>query len=86
MYVYFLFLYFMKFFYALQVKVLGAFAMIDQGELDWKLIAINVNDKLADDLEDICDVDDHIIDGKNHIIITINSNSNIIHFVHYPMG
>lgn len=40
-----------------KVKVLGALAMIDDGELDWKLIAINVNDDLADDINDISDVD-----------------------------
>jgi inorganic pyrophosphatase len=29
------------------VKVLGAIAMIDSGETDWKLITINVDDKMA---------------------------------------
>jgi len=41
----------------LKVKVLGVFAMIDEGETDWKLIAIDVNDPLADNLNDIHDVD-----------------------------
>jgi len=40
-----------------QVKVLGVFAMIDEGETDWKVIAIDVNDPLADNLNDIHDVD-----------------------------
>jgi len=40
-----------------QVKVLGVFAMIDEGETDWKVIAIDVNDPLADNLNDIQDVD-----------------------------
>ena len=31
-----------------QVKVLGVLAMIDDGELDWKLIAIDVNDPLSE--------------------------------------
>ncbi|RLN98082.1 hypothetical protein BBJ28_00011628, partial [Nothophytophthora sp. Chile5] len=38
------------------VKVLGVLGMIDGGETDWKVIAINVNDPLAaqlDDLEDL---------------------------------
>ena len=29
------------------VKILGVLALIDQGETDWKLIAINVNDPEA---------------------------------------
>jgi len=40
-----------------QVKVLGVFAMIDEGETDWKVIAIDVNDPLAENLNDIHDVD-----------------------------
>ena len=33
-----------------QVKVLGILAMIDEGETDWKVIAIDVNDPLAKEL------------------------------------
>jgi inorganic pyrophosphatase len=40
-----------------EVKVLGVLAMIDDGELDWKLIAINVADPMAAQLHDIGDVD-----------------------------
>ena len=32
----------------IKVKVLGVLAMIDEGETDWKLIAINVEDPEAD--------------------------------------
>merc|ERR1719161_3108 len=39
------------------VKPLGALAMIDDGELDWKLLAINPADPLADKLNDISDVE-----------------------------
>lgn len=39
------------------VKVLGVLAMIDDGELDWKLIAINSQDAMAAELNDIGDVD-----------------------------
>jgi len=39
------------------VKVLGVLAMIDDGELDWKVIAISKNDKLASELNDIADVE-----------------------------
>lgn len=40
-----------------QVKVLGVLAMIDDGELDWKVIAINKDDALAAELSDIGDVE-----------------------------
>lgn len=39
------------------VKVLGALTMIDDGELDWKVIAISTNDPLAAELNDIQDVE-----------------------------
>lgn len=39
------------------VKVLGVLAMIDDGELDWKVIAINSEDPVASKLNDIEDVD-----------------------------
>uniref|UniRef100_A0A7S2JFP5 inorganic diphosphatase n=1 Tax=Zooxanthella nutricula TaxID=1333877 RepID=A0A7S2JFP5_9DINO len=35
------------------VKPLGILAMIDEGELDWKVIAIAINDPLADELDDL---------------------------------
>ncbi|AWU74355.1 uncharacterized protein C5L36_0A09450 [Pichia kudriavzevii] len=40
-----------------KVKILGCLAMIDDGELDWKLLAIDVKDKLSNDLHDISDLD-----------------------------
>lgn len=39
-----------------QVKVLGVMALIDEGETDWKVIAIDINDPLAEKLQDIGDV------------------------------
>lgn len=39
------------------VKVLGALAMLDGGELDWKVIAINRDDPLYHELNDISDVE-----------------------------
>ena len=39
------------------VKVLGALAMVDDGELDWKLLTINEMDPLYDQLNDISDVE-----------------------------
>jgi inorganic pyrophosphatase len=41
------------------VKPLGALAMIDDGELDWKLICIATDDPLAAKLDDIEDVYKH---------------------------
>ena len=39
------------------VKALGALSMIDDGELDWKLICVRVDDPLAASLHDIEDVE-----------------------------
>lgn len=49
----------------LQVKVLGCFALIDEGETDWKLIVIDVNDPLASQLNDIGDVE-RLLPGLLH--------------------
>lgn len=40
-----------------EAKVLGALALIDDGELDWKVIVIDTRDELAKDLNDIEDVE-----------------------------
>uniref|UniRef100_A0A665XF94 inorganic diphosphatase n=1 Tax=Echeneis naucrates TaxID=173247 RepID=A0A665XF94_ECHNA len=40
----------------IQVKVLGILAMIDEGEMDWKVIAINALDPAAKELNNIEDV------------------------------
>jgi inorganic pyrophosphatase len=40
-----------------KVKVLGAFAMIDDGELDWKVLVVSSEDKLAAQLNDVDDVE-----------------------------
>ena len=39
------------------VKALGALSMIDDGELDWKLICVRVDDPLAATLHDVDDVE-----------------------------
>ena len=39
--------------------------MVDEGELDWKIVAIDVNDKMASQMSDITDVDDHVISGTD---------------------
>ena len=43
-----------------QVKVLGVMALLDEGETDWKIIVIDVNDPLAPKLNDIEDVESHL--------------------------
>ncbi|XP_068126804.1 inorganic pyrophosphatase 2, mitochondrial isoform X2 [Hyperolius riggenbachi] len=43
----------------IQVKVLGVLALIDEGEMDWKVIAINIDDPEADKFNDIEDVRKH---------------------------
>lgn len=41
----------------IQVKVLGTMCLVDEGETDWKIIAIDVTDPLAKDLNDVEDVE-----------------------------
>jgi inorganic pyrophosphatase len=41
------------------VKPLGIYAMIDDGELDWKLIAIAADDPKAGLVNDVADVEKH---------------------------
>ncbi|XP_067858777.1 inorganic pyrophosphatase-like, partial [Heptranchias perlo] len=40
----------------IQVKILGILALIDEGETDWKIIAINVEDPEANNFKNIDDV------------------------------
>jgi inorganic pyrophosphatase len=42
-----------------QVKVLGVMALLDEGETDWKVIAIDVKDPIASKMNDIEDVEKH---------------------------
>jgi len=46
-----------------RVKAIGAIALIDEGETDWKVLAIDVNDPLAKDINDIDDLE-KIMPGK----------------------
>lgn len=43
-----------------QVKVLGVMALLDEGETDWKVIVIDVNDPLAHKLNDVEDIERHL--------------------------
>ena len=40
-----------------KVKAIGAYAMIDDGELDWKIVCIRADDPLAPAINDIEDVE-----------------------------
>ena len=42
------------------VKILGVLALIDDGETDWKVIAISISDAMAHMLNDIDDVETHL--------------------------
>lgn len=46
-----------------RVKPLGVLAMIDDGELDWKVLAISADDPLASEYNDIDDVPEAIKSG-----------------------
>lgn len=50
-------------------KVLGCLALLDDGECDWKIIVIDINDELADKMNDINDVKEHC---PSLIELTIN--------------
>jgi inorganic pyrophosphatase len=43
----------------LRVKPLAALAMIDEGELDWKIVAISLDDPKASLVNDVDDVEKH---------------------------
>ena len=42
------------------VKILGVLALIDDGETDWKILAISISDAMAHMLNDIDDVETHL--------------------------
>jgi hypothetical protein len=44
----------------IHVKALGALGLIDEGEADWKILAIDVTDPMADKLNDLNDVEAHM--------------------------
>jgi nucleosome-remodeling factor subunit len=44
----------------LSVKILGTIALIDEGETDWKVLAIDTRDPLAEKLNDIDDIQTHM--------------------------
>ena len=49
------------------VKILGVLSLLDSGETDWKLLAININDPLANLMNDVHDFETHM-PGAIHAI------------------
>lgn len=43
-----------------QAKALGAFAVLEDEQTDWKIIVIDVNNPLSEKLNDISDVEKHM--------------------------
>jgi len=43
-----------------KIKVLGTYAMIDEGETDWKVVGIDLEDPLANKLNDVDDIEKHL--------------------------
>jgi inorganic pyrophosphatase len=43
-----------------QVKILGIMALLDEGETDWKVIVVDIQDPLASKLNDMEDVERHL--------------------------
>lgn len=41
----------------LRVKLLGVLALVDEGETDWKLLAVDERDPLAPELNDVADIE-----------------------------
>ncbi|KAK6030270.1 inorganic diphosphatase [Ostertagia ostertagi] len=42
-----------------RVKIVGTLALIDEGETDWKLVAIDIDDPIAAQINNIADVEKH---------------------------
>ena len=42
------------------MKVLGIMALLDEGETDWKVLVVDINDPLAPRLNDVEDVERHL--------------------------
>lgn len=53
----------------LKVKPLAALAMIDEGELDWKIVAISLDDPKASVVNDVNEVEKHFPVSSFFIIL-----------------
>jgi inorganic pyrophosphatase len=67
----------------IEIKVLGCIAMIDQNEMDWKVIGINCKDILANKYKDIYDIPksqlDDIVDFLKNYKIPEGKPKNIFY-------
>lgn len=53
----------------LKVKVLAVWAMIDEGDLDWKVVVISVDDPKAHLVNNVADVEEHFpVSPEYHFI------------------
>lgn len=43
-----------------KIKPLGAFVLLDEGQTDWKIVAVDIGDPLANELSDISDVERYL--------------------------
>jgi len=50
-----------------EVKPLGILALIDEGEVDWKVLAVNVRNPLARDIDDNVDIE-NVLPGMENTI------------------
>jgi inorganic pyrophosphatase len=53
----------------IRVKILGTYAMIDEGETDWKIVCIDITDPLSDKLNGVEDIE-KLLPGKLNEIFT----------------
>jgi inorganic pyrophosphatase len=51
------------------VKIIGTYAMIDEGETDWKIVCIDIKDPLAEKINDIGDLE-KFMPGKAQQVFT----------------
>ncbi|KAG0671175.1 inorganic pyrophosphatase [Maudiozyma exigua] len=49
-----------------KVKILGSLGLIDDGELDWKIIVIDIRDPIADKINTLVDVDKNMPNLLHH--------------------
>merc|ERR1712086_876999 len=60
------------------VKILGCLSMIDDGELDWKMIAISAEDEFADKINDVDDIEEYYpgtVSGGTRRLMTSQSTA-----------
>jgi len=51
------------------VKIIGTYAMIDEGETDWKIVCIDIKDPLAEQINTIADLE-KVLPGKAQQVFT----------------